>query len=147
MACSYVGDLASLQPETRLRRFTAAEASITASLIIGSAGLSLLEDSPLGEATAMFTTCSVLLGISLLYVLVRIQNILPKQVKLKEEHGGSLSSLARRLKDFVTVAFKARRGRHTRAIILIISTCFLLHEIPYQGGTYQLFLFHLAKLQ
>ncbi len=35
MVFSYVGDLSSLQPETRLRRFTLSEASGTSSLIVG----------------------------------------------------------------------------------------------------------------
>ena len=134
MVFSYVGDLSSLQPETRLRRFTAAEASATTSLIAGSAGLGLLASSSLGEDLAIFTSCTLLLSLSLVYVLIRVQNILPEEGKTRKEDSGRLCGLLRRLKDLCTVAFRARRGRHTRAIILIFTACFLLHEMPYQGG-------------
>jgi hypothetical protein len=116
-------------------------------MIIGSASLSLLEDSHLGEATAMFTTCSVLLGLSLLYVLVRVQNIIPEQTQLEKKNQGCLSDLARRLKDLVAVAFKAREGWQ-RTLILINITCFLLYEMPLQGGTSEKFiLFYMCQVQ
>jgi hypothetical protein len=93
----------------------------------------------------MFTTCSVLLGLSLLYVLVRAQNILPEQEQLAEKSKGCLSDLARRLKALVTVAFKAREGWQ-RTLILINTTCFLLYEMPYQGGTLKKFCLDMCQL-
>jgi MFS family permease len=131
---SYIGDLSSRDPATRLRRFTLAEASGTSALIAGSVVFGLLASSRAGEVVAVFGTCAVLLSISILYVIVRVKNILPQQFGRKEQERGIVDQLAARFHSLATVAFKARPAKSTRVVILTIILCFLLQEMPYQGG-------------
>jgi hypothetical protein len=52
----------------------------------------------------------------------------------KKEDKGKCTALSRRFLSLLTVAFKARKGSSSRAVILVVTTCFLLHEMAYQGG-------------
>jgi hypothetical protein len=59
----------------------------------------------------------------------------------KKEDEGRCRALSRRFLSLLTVAFKARKGSSSRAVILVVTTCFLLHEMAYQGG------FHAHRIQ
>ena len=85
-ANSYVGDLSNLQPETRIRRFTLAEASIVLG-VVSSYYAGYLITKYLGDFYIfVFTTiCS---GLAFIYGIVRIKNIIPE--KMSEEDNKSV---------------------------------------------------------
>ena len=70
-----MGDLSSSDPESRLRRFTTAEAAISAGVILGFLLGGRVTDN-LGSLY-VFLLCSLLSALGFSYGLVRVRNIVP----------------------------------------------------------------------
>ena len=117
-----VGDMSSISPGTRLRRFTTAEAAISMGVISGFLTGGVITSS-LGSIY-VFLLCSLLSLISMIYCLVRVENILPESSD-DAPSGGPLSRLLRTLR----LPFLPRRCGG-RAIVLLLCAAFLLGVTP-----------------
>ena len=85
---SYVGDLSNLEPQTRVRRYTLAEASVVLG-VITSYYAGYLITQYLGDFyifVVTFTTSAM----ALLYGVVRIQNIKPEKLSQENEDDKSV---------------------------------------------------------
>ena len=112
-------------PETRLKRFTLSEASISVGVISGFY-LGSLITSFLGNFY-IFVICSILCIISLIYTLIRLENIIPVKEDFQEnERRSCFSSVRTTLK----APFRKRKG-HLRIKILLLCLIFLLQEAPW----------------
>ena len=85
---SYVGDLSNLQPETRIRRYTLAEASVVLG-VMASYYCGYLITKYVGDFYVfVFTTTAS--TVAFLYGIVRIKNILPQKVSTSSEDNKSI---------------------------------------------------------
>ena len=125
-----VGDLSSTDPETRLRRFTTAEAAISAGVILGFLLGGRVTDN-LGSLY-VFLLCSLLSALGFSYGLVRVRNIVPhvnESENLEEDSGGEgghwwlrfLSHIKRTL----GLPFQ-KREPGARPLVLLLCLAFLL---------------------
>lgn len=86
---SYIGDLSSLNPSTRIQRFTMAEASVAMGVIsgyyIGSLVVQYLGDF------YIFVFCSSLCLVAFLYGIIRIRNIIPGSMDDDETNNNEMT--------------------------------------------------------
>ena len=80
---SYVGDLSNLQPETRIRRYTLAEASVVLGVMASYYSGYLITKYVGDFYVFVFTTIASTIGF--LYGIIRIKNILPQNVSQSSE--------------------------------------------------------------
>ena len=85
---SYVGDLSNLQPETRIRRYTMAEASVVLG-VMASYYTGYLLTKYVGDFYVFVLTTSAS-TLAFLYGIVRINNIIPKKVSASSEDNKSI---------------------------------------------------------
>ena len=85
---SYVGDLSNLQPETRIRRYTLAEASVVFG-VMASYYSGFLITKYVGDFYVFVLTTSAS-TVACLYGIVRIKNILPQKVSTSSEDNKSI---------------------------------------------------------
>ena len=80
---SYVGDLSNLQPQTRVRRYTLAEASVGLG-VMASYYSGYLITKYVGDFY-IFVLTTTASAVAFLYGMVRIKNILPQRVSSSSE--------------------------------------------------------------
>ena len=80
---SYVGDLSNLQPQTRVRRYTLAEASVVLG-VMASYYSGYLITKYIGDFY-IFVLTTTASAVAFLYGMVRIKNILPQRVSSSSE--------------------------------------------------------------
>ena len=85
---SYVGDLSNLQPETRIRRYTLAEASVVLG-VMASYYCGYLITKYVGDFYIFVFTTSTS-TVAFLYGIVRIKNILPQKISTSSEENKSI---------------------------------------------------------
>ena len=95
---SYVGDLSNLQPETRIRRYTMAEASVVLG-VMASYYTGYLLTKYVGDFYVFVLTTSAS-TLAFLYGIVRIKNIIPKKVSASSEDNKSIKVNSRTFKPF-----------------------------------------------
>ena len=124
---SYVGDLSNLMPETRLKRFTFSEASISLGIIPGFFAGSLITEY-LGNLY-VFLISAFLCFVAVLYGSLRLENIIPGKVekneKIEEDKG-----IRERILTTLLLPFKKREG-NLRLKIILLCIVFLLQEAPW----------------
>ena len=126
---SKVGDLSSNAPDTRLRRFTTAEAAISAGVILGFLLGSLVTDRLGG--LYVFLLCSILSALGFCYGLLRIKNIVPSADKSENREGENdeeskwWSRLWSHLMRTLGLPFQ-RREPGARPLVLLLCIAFLL---------------------
>ena len=124
---SYIGDLSNLMPETRLKRFTFSEASISIGIIIGFFSGGLITEY-LGNLY-VFVVCTLLCFVAFLYGALRIQNIVPGKVEENEETEHE-KKITERILSALSTPFKRREGS-VRLKIMLLCTIFILQEMPW----------------
>ena len=122
--------MSSKDPETRLRRFTTAEAGISAGVILGFLLGGRVTDS-LGSLY-VFILCSTLSALGFFYGLVRIKNIVPQAKKnenLEEDIGEEESQWWHRVWSYIRrtlgLPFQ-KREPGARPLVLLLCLAFLL---------------------
>ena len=75
---SYVGDLSNIQPDTRIRRFTNAEACEGVGTIAGFYAGSLIVQYAFGDFY-IFIICASSCLVAFIYGILRIENIIPEK--------------------------------------------------------------------
>ena len=122
--------MSSSDPESRLRRFTTAEAAISAGVILGFLLGGRVTDN-LGSLY-VFLLCSLLSGLGLFYGLLRVKNIVPhvKEVEnLEEDSGEEKGNWWRRfwshMRRSVGLPFQ-KREPGARPLVLLLCLAFLL---------------------
>ena len=124
---SYVGDLSNLMPDTRLKRFTFSEASISIGIIAGFYTGSLI--TKYFGNLYIFLVCTLLCTAGFLYGSIRLENIIPSQVEENEETTAK-KSIIERISVALWTPFKQREG-NSRLKIMLLCTIFLLQEAPW----------------
>ena len=125
---SYVGDLSNLMPETRLKRFTFSEASISLGIIPGFFAGSLITEY-LGNLY-VFLISALLCFAGVLYGSLRLENIIPGKVERNEKKIEEEKTIRERILMTLWLPFKKREG-NVRLKVILLCIEFLLQEAPW----------------
>ena len=137
-----MGDLSNIQPDTRIRRFTNAEACEGVGTIAGFYAGSLIVQYAFGDFY-IFIICASSCLVAFIYGILRIENIIPE----KEIDGNDVIEVILRVticiihfiiqervvtkfKKFLLIPFLKRDG-FKRAQILLLCLIFFLNETAY----------------